>query len=174
MKKKDPIVRFFQPTFLKIRRLAKVVVGVVLLSSCRTEEPAFVVKGDSVLKKDVKVNVELLKDDGTTMATTFFKGKSYKIPNQRTLRYAIYVSYKDSLFYKFEFDNLHGDIKGDPINEVTIAKEGAALKVWYKPLKQSSPASGMILLPRHMLVDGVGQASTDKDKFTGFYKTDSG
>ncbi|MBE9600745.1 hypothetical protein [Pedobacter sp. MC2016-24] len=172
MKKIDLIIRFFQPTFLTFRRLAKVVVGIVLLSSCTTEEPAFVVKGDSVLKKDVKVNVELLKDDGTTMATTFFKGKRYEIPNQRTLRYAIYVSYKDSLFYKFEFDNLHGGIKGEPINEITIAEADAALMVWYKPLKQSSPTSGQILLPWNVLVDEVGYTSTEKDKFTVFYKTD--
>ncbi len=165
-------IRFFQRRLSAFRRLAQVLVGIVLFASCTTEEPAFVVKGDNLLKKDVKVNVELLKDDGTTMATAFFKGKSYEIPNQRTLRYVIYVSYKDSLFYKFEFDNLHSKIKGEPINEITIAKKDAAVMVWYKPLKQSSPTNGIILKPWNLFVGDVSHTSNEKDKFTAFYKTD--
>lgn len=166
----NPSIRFLQPTVMVFRRFVKVLFGTVLLASCKTEEPAFVLRGDSVLKKDVKVNVELLKDDGATMATTFFKGQSYEVPNQRTLRYAIYVSYRDSLFYKFEFDNLHGEIAGEPLNELTIAKKDAALMVWYKPLKQDSRPDGIILLTWKMFVDEVNHKTTEKDKFTSFYK----
>ena len=51
-------------------------------------------------------------------------------------------------------------------------KLDAALMVWYKPLKQSSPTSGKILLPLHILADRVGHKPIEKDKFTAFYNTD--
>ena len=123
-----------------------------------------------MVTKDVKVNVEIYKQDSTIMATTFYKGESYKIHNQATLRYAIYVSYKDSLFYKWEFDNLHGEMKGKPINEIIVNKKDDTIIALYRPLKESSPKSSTILLPWNIFAAEVPGRAIEKEKFTSFYR----
>lgn len=160
--------RFVKP-MLVLRRTAKIIIGVVLFASCKNNEPAFVIRGDKMLTKDLKVNVEALKHDSSIITTTFYKGKRYEIPNQGTLRYAIYVSYKDSLFYKCEFDNLHGEMKGEPINEITIEKKDEAIVGSYRPLKESAANNGNILRPWNIFITDVTHAVNEKEKFTAFY-----
>lgn len=116
------------------------------------------------------VNVEVFKQDSTIIATTFYKGKSYKINNQGTLRYAIYMSYKDSLFYKWEFDNLHGEMKGKPINEIIINKKGDAILALYRPLQESSSVSSTILLPWNIFAVRGPDTAIEKEKFTAFFE----
>ena len=159
-----------KPILSHFRRIAQTLLGMVLIASCKTSEPAFLVMGDQLLTKDIKVNVEMLRHDSTAIATTFFEGKTYKIQNQKVLRYVIYVSYRDSLFYKIEFDNLHSEMKGEPANEIVIEKKDASICVGYKPLKAST-GSIKTLLPWHIFVTEVPNAAIDKDKFTVFYGT---
>ena len=162
-----PAIRFVKPTILMLIRITKILTVIALFTGCQSNEPAFIVKGDKILTKDIKVNVEVLKQDSTIMATTFYNGKSYKIQNQGTLRYAIYVSYKDSLFYKWEFDNLHGEMKGKPINEIIVTKKGNAILALYRPLKESSSTTGTILLPWNIFAVEVPHIKMEK--FTAFY-----
>lgn len=137
-------------------------------------EPAFTVKGDAAITKDVKVNVEMVKDDGTSIATAYYNGENHDIDNQGALRYKIYVSYKNSYFYVTEADNLHGKIKGEPINEIVIAKKDDAVIALYRPLKDSNAAGGTILQPANTFFEDVPQENIEKEKqkFSTLYKNE--
>ena len=135
-------------------------------------EPAFTVKGDTAITKDVKVNVEMIKDDGTSIATAYYNGEQYDIDNQGTLRYKIYVSYKNSYFYVTEADNLHGKIKGEPINEIVVVRKDDAVMALYRPLKDSNTTGGTILEPGNTFFEDVTQENIEKEKqkFSTLYK----
>ena len=106
--------------------------------SCVHSEPPFTLIGEQELIKDVKINLEMVKGKEIMMATAFYQGMRYKIDNQSTLYYRIYISYRDVLFYRFETDNLHGKMSGKPANELIFLKQGALLKVQYRPIKGGS------------------------------------
>lgn len=142
----------------------------VLSASCKIKEPSFMIKGDKWITKDLKVNVELLKQDSAMMATTYYNGKSYEIKNQSTLRYVIYVSFKDSLFYQYEMDNLHGEVKGEPINEITVKKKDSKILVLYKSIKGRTDYDDMALQPWNIFIEKAQHTDTEKEKFTAFYK----
>jgi len=164
-------IRFVHSTILILGKIAKLIFILVLTISCKNTEPAFIVRGDKMVTKDVKVNIVMLKDKSTTIATTYYNGKSYEIKNQGTLRYLIYVSYQDSLFYKFEMDNLHGEVKGEPLNEIIIRrKEDGAIWVAYRALKENYDAVGTALEPWNKLVSEQLYIAVAKEKFTAFYK----
>ena len=75
-----------------------------LTVSCTYKEPPFSLMGDQAITKDIKVNIEMVKDNGSTvMATAFYNGKSYNINNQGVLHYIIYVSYKNQYFIKLKW-----------------------------------------------------------------------
>ncbi|MEJ2882271.1 hypothetical protein [Pedobacter sp. GR22-6] len=162
-------MKFLKPARLASIRIAKVFIGIITFAACKTSEPAFTVKGDKMLLKDTKINVAMLKHDSSTIATAYYKGKMYDVNNQSSLRYVIYVSYKDSLFYKIEFDNLHHEMKAEALNELIVGKKGNAVVVWYKPLKESTIPVGHILLPWNIFVDEIADNAIAKDKFTVFY-----
>ncbi|WP_316797270.1 hypothetical protein [Pedobacter agri] len=164
-------IKFFKTAKFPLAKTAKVLIAIIAFASCKSIEPAFNIKGDRELLKDVKINVEMLKDDTSTIETTFFKGKIINIDNQNTLRYALYVSYKDSVFYKLSFDNLHHEVKGEPINEIIVNKQGEALMVWYKPLEKGSIPAGNILMPWSIFIAGLADKAIAKDKFINFYRT---
>ncbi|TKC06646.1 hypothetical protein FA048_15690 [Pedobacter polaris] len=165
-------IRLANSTILILGRMAKICFFMVLLVSCKNNEPAFVVMGDKMVTKDVKVNIGMLKDDGTTMTTMYYNGKSYQIKNHGTLRYAIYVSYKDSLFYRCEMDNLHGELKGESINEIIVKKsEDGAILASYRGLKESSDTAGIALRPWNNFVAELLLPSVEKVNFTAFYET---
>lgn len=135
-------------------------------------EPAFTVKGDSAITKDIKVNVEMIKEDGKTIATAYYNGESYNIDNEGTLYYSIYISYKNNLYYVSEADNLHGKIKGEPINEIVISKKDDAILALYRPLMNSVAAGGVVLEPATSFFEDVPaeEAEITKQKFTTLYK----
>jgi hypothetical protein len=135
-------------------------------------EPAFIVKGDSAITKDIKINVEMIKDDGTTIATAYYNGESYNIDNEGTLYYSIYISYKNNLYYVSETDNLHGKIKGEPINEIIISKKDDAVLALYRPLMSSAAAGGVVLQPAASFFEDIPaeEAEIKKQKFTTLYK----
>jgi hypothetical protein len=140
--------------------------------NCTNMEPAFTVKGDPAITKDVKVNVEMIKDDGTNIATVFYNGDSYEIDNEGALRYTIYVSYKNNFYYVSETDNLHGKIKGEPINEIIIAKKDDAIVALYRPMNESDTVGGTILEPANTFFADLPQEAIEKQKqkFTTLYK----
>lgn len=138
--------------------------------ACTDKEPAFTVKGDKAITKEIKVNVEVIKENGTTLTTVFYNGESFKIDNQQALRYKIYVSYKDSFFYSTEADNLHGKIKGKTLNEIVIEKKDGSVTALYRPLEESGTVGARNLEPSDIFFDNINQATKEKEKFTGFYK----
>jgi len=164
-------IKLLKPARLASIRIAKVIISIIAFTACKTSEPAFRVKGDKMLLKDIKINVATLNPDSSTIATACYKGKMYDINNKSALRYVIYVSYKDSLFYKIEFDNLHHEMKAEALNEIIVGKTGNAVVVWYKPLKESTISGGHSLLPWNIFVDEVADNTIAKDKFTVFYRT---
>jgi hypothetical protein len=116
---------------------AAVLLITVFAASCTHPEPPFTVSGDAMITKDIKVNIEMIKDKVTTIKTVYNNGRRYDIKNQHVLRYIIYVSYKNLLFYRSEVDNLHGKAKGTPINEILITKKDESISALYRPLKES-------------------------------------
>jgi len=141
-----------------------------LFISCTPKEPAFSVKGDPAVTKDIIVNVEMLLNNENRITTAYYHGKSYDIDNRDVLRYKIYVSYKNSSFYSVEMDNLHHKIKGIPINEITIEKKNNEITASYKPLKESENVTATALQPDSLFFGNSVGKSVDKQKFTTFYK----
>ena len=139
------------------------------LMSCTRKEPAFTVKGDPALTKNIKVNIELIRDTGSTLATAYYNGKSCPLDNQNTLRYAIYISYKDSLFYQTEMDNLHGKVKGESLNEIEIMQKGDSVMVAYRALKTQDPVEATALLPAMLFFANNGDKELEKQKFVAVY-----
>ena len=141
----------------------------ILFASCSHQETDFLVKGDSALLKDVKVNIEMIRDKQTKIATVFYNGSSYAVANDDVLRYKIYMSYQDKYFNTIEMDNLHDKIKGKPLNEITVVKKDNKIMVSYKGIEESSGSES-----KELLVDEVFFASNDvqeqKQKFIDFYK----
>lgn len=135
-------------------------------------EPAFTVKGDSAITKDIKVNVEMMKEDGTTIATAYYNGESFTIDNEGVLYYYIYISYKNTFYYVSETDNLHGKIKGEPINEIVISRKDDAILALYRPLMSSAAAGGVVLQPAASFFKDIPaeEAEMKKQKFTTLYK----
>ena len=156
--------------FRRTRKIACIFLLCFLTINCTRKEPAFTVKGDESITKDIKVNVEVITENGTTLATAFYNGKSYDIENQNALRYKIYVSYKNRFFYSIEADNLHGKVKGEPINEIVIATKQDSVTVLYKPLKESTNTDGKIMKPANVFFANTNQENTEKPKFTSLYK----
>jgi len=169
MKRKP--TRYNQYFFSLARKSACVFLLFFLTISCTDKEPDFTIKGDEAITKDLKVNVAIMKDKELAMATVFYNGESYKVNNEGTLRYTIYVSYKDSLFYKVETDNLHGKIKGEPINEIRIERKNDSITVLYRPLMESKTTGGIPLKPLDVLYENVKEKAIEKPKFTTLYKT---
>ena len=148
----------------------KKIAGIFLLlfsaiNCTNNTEPAFTVRGDTAVMKDLIVNIEMLKDNGTFMATTYYDGKNYDINNQGVIRYTIYVSYKNRFFYKTEMDNLHYKFTGEPINEIIIQKKDSAITASYRPLKKRATITGTTLQAN------VPHEAIEKQKFTGLYQT---
>jgi len=140
-----------------------------LFTSCTSKEPAFSIKGDPAVTKDIVVNVEMLQNSGNRITTAYYHGKSYDIDNRDVLRYKIYVSYQSSYFYSVEIDNLHHKIKGTPINEIVIEKKNSEITAYYKPLQESENIAATALQPGSLFFrNSVGNA--EKQKFTTFYK----
>lgn len=143
--------------------------GILLLliftANCSKKEPEFTVKGPPSVTKDIKVNIEMMKDHGTTIATAYYKGKSYEIDNEDVLRYKIYLSYQDKYFNSIEMDNLHYKLKGTPINEIIIVKKDNRVMATYRGNKEINSA-GIVLLPENIF---FGQEA-EKQKFSAFYK----
>ncbi len=137
---------------------------------CTKKEPDFNVRGDDTIIKDIQVNVEVMKQNELLMATAFYKGKSYKINNEKALRYKIYVSYKNRVFYRFETDNLHEKIKGESINQIIIGKKQDSVTVLYRPLNESDTDGGKTLQPLDVLCSNVKERAIEKSKFTTLYK----
>ncbi|PXY43311.1 hypothetical protein [Flavobacterium hydrophilum] len=144
--------------------------GILLLlvftANCSKKEPEFTVKGPPSITKDIKVNIEMIKDHRITIVTAYYKGKSYEIDNQDVLRYKIYLSYQDKYFNSIETDNLHYKLKGKPINEITIVKKGNTVIATYIGNKEISNGAGIVLIPENIF---FGQA-VEKQKFITFYK----
>jgi len=137
---------------------------------CTVKEPDFTVKGDETIIKDVQINVEVIKQNELIMTTAFYKGKSYKIDNEKALRYKIYVSYKNHVFYRFKTDNLHGKIKGESINQIIIGKKQDSVAVLYRPLNESDTDGGKTLQPLDVLFSNIKEKAIEKSKFTTLYK----
>jgi hypothetical protein len=114
----------------------------VLANSCTNPEPPFSVRGDMMITKDIKVNIEMIKDTSTAINTAYYNGKSYDIDNEKVIRYIIYISYKTSFFYHSQVDNLHRKVKGAPINEILITKKDGVISTLYRPLKESATSGG--------------------------------
>jgi hypothetical protein len=155
---------------MTIRRIAGILLVMILATSCSNKEPAFTVSGDAAVIKDIKVNVISLTDKDITMSTAYYNGKSYEIENQDAIRYVIYVSYKDLFFYKTEMDNLHGEIKGEPINEILISKKDGLVTALYRPLETSDSVGGTILQPSHVFFSNIAEQASEKRKFTALYQ----
>ena len=147
------------------------VLFMVFAASCTTPEPPFIIKGDATITKDIKVNIEMLKDASTTINTAYYNGKSYDIENQQVMRYIIYVSYKNHLFYHSEVDNLHGEVKGKPINEILITKKGDSISLLYRPLKESTMSGGTVLQPSKVFFMEPSRQALGKQKFMNLYKS---
>jgi hypothetical protein len=149
---------------------AAVLLITVFAASCTHPEPPFTVSGDAMITKDIKVNIEMIKDKVTTIKTVYNNGRRYDIKNQHVLRYIIYVSYKNLLFYRSEVDNLHGKAKGTPINEILITKKDESISALYRPLKESTIAGGTVLQPsKTFFMDSSPQALA-KEKFVTLYQ----
>ncbi|RUT72191.1 hypothetical protein D0817_00810 [Flavobacterium cupreum] len=158
-------------SFFSIRTNAGILLLLFLTVNCTRREPAFTVKGDPAVTKDIKVNVEAIRDEGKTISTVYYNGRSYEFDNQNVLRYAIYVSYKDSFFYSTAFDNLHDRIKGSPLNEIVITKKEGIIHALYRPLKESDTVGGTPLQPSRLYFTNSPDKDTKKQKFTNFYKS---
>jgi len=141
----------------------------LLLVSCTYKEPPFIVTGDEDITKNIKVNIEMIKDSGTVIATAFYKGKSYQVDNQGVLRYTIYVSYKDHYFCRIEMDNLHDRIKGKPVNEIIISKKAGSITVQYNSLAEHCTIEGNVLLPSDIFFKNLEGQALIKQKFIAFY-----
>lgn len=157
-------------SFLLLRMTACTLLLFLVLTDCTNKEPDFTVEGDKAITKDVKINVAVIKQDSTIMATAFYNGKRYDFDNQNALRYKIYVSYKDQFFYSIEADNLHGKIKGEPINEIVILKKKDVLTAIYRPLKESDSVGGKIMKPSHLFFANATQEEDEKRKYISLYK----
>lgn len=156
--------------------LVKLSCALLLLTSmmaCSNHEPPFVLKGDPALTQDIKVNIELIKDTSSTMATAYYNGKSYALDNQNVLRYVIYISYKDSLFYRAEMDNLHGKVSGEVRNEILITRKGDAVMATYNPFQTDTPNAAGALLPASLFFVNAIQKAAEKDWYTGLFTADN-
>lgn len=150
-------------------KITGVFVILCLMLSCVHSEPPFTLIGEQELIKDVKINIEMVNGEDITMATAFYQGKHYEIDNQKALYYRIYISYRDVLFYRLETDNLHGKMSGKPANELIFVKQGAVLKVQYRPIKGGSVGASFILQPSHLFFAGIVRPDKEKVKFTAYY-----
>lgn len=151
-------------------RITGVLLLLFLTVNCTGREPAFTVKGDPSVIKDIKVNVEMISGKGKTISTVYYNGRTYESDNHDAFHYIIYVSYKNSFFGSVAADNLHGKIKGDPLNEIVITKKEGKLTALYRPLKESDTVGGTILKPSHLFFVDRPDKNIDKQKFTAFYK----
>lgn len=134
------------------------------------KEPVFIVTGNAGITKDIKINIEIIKDNETVISTVYYNGKSYDIDNYNSIRYIIYMSYKDSFFFRLEMDNLHGKIKGEPMNEIVIEKKDGLLKALYRPLKESDTIGASTSLLSNAFFADVHPKDIEKQKFTTFYR----
>ncbi|MCD0467208.1 hypothetical protein [Flavobacterium sp. ENC] len=157
-------------SFFSIKTKTGLLLLLFLTVNCTGREPAFTIKGDPSLTKEIKVNVEVIRDKGKTISTVYCNGVSYEFDNQNVLRYVIYVSYKNSFFYSVAFDNLHGKIKGEPLNEIVITKKEGYISGLYRPLKESDTVGGTPLQPSSLFFSNTVHRDKQKEKFTGFYK----
>lgn len=153
--------------FLKTAKATSVFLLLFMTVNCSNPEPAFKVKGNPAITKDIIVNIETMQQDGNRINTAYYNGKSYDIDNQNALRYSIYVSYKNSFFYSLEMDNLHYKIKGEPINEIIIEKKDGAIMASYKPFKESDKSTVTALKPADVFF--TSQNKVEKEKFTTYY-----
>jgi hypothetical protein len=96
---------------------------------------------------------------------------NYEFDNQDVLRYVIDVSYKNSLFYSAAFDNLHGKIKGEPLNDIVITKKEGHISALYRPLKESDTVGGIPLQPSRLFFTHTVHKDAEKEKFFVFYKS---
>ncbi len=152
-----------------IIKKGSVLILAILAISCMYKEPNFTIKGDAALIKNIKVNVEMMRDGGTKLATAYYNGNSYTFDNTNVLRYKIYVSYQDKYFNTIEMDNLHSKIKGKSINEITIRKKGSKITVSYKGIEESSGSADKELIADKVFFEAE-DIKKEKEKFTGFYK----
>lgn len=153
--------------FLKSVKTSFLFLLLFLTVNCSNTEPAFTVKGNPAITKDIIVNVEIMHQDGNRISTAYYNGKSYEINNQDALRYSIYVSYQNRYFYSFKMDNLHYKIKGEPINEITIEEKDGAIMASYKPFKGSDKNTETALKPANLFFTTHKKA--EKEKFTTHY-----
>ncbi|TCD00528.1 hypothetical protein [Pedobacter psychroterrae] len=166
------LIRFFHPTISVLAVKVFLLFFLVVPIGCKNNEPAFVVKGHKMVIKDVKVNVELLKQDSIAIATVYYDGKPYEILNQGTLRYMIYVSYRNQLFHKFEVDNLHGKVKGQPVNEIIFKRnDDGAILVAYRAFTENVDTAATALRPWNKFAAGHDTTTFNKEKFIAFYET---
>ena len=153
--------------FLKTAKASFLFLLLFLTVNCSNNEPAFTIKGNPAITKDIIVNVETMYQDGNRINTAYYNGKSYNIDNQNALRYSIYVSYQNRYFYSFEMDNLHYKIKGEPINEITVEEKDGAIMASYKPFKESDKSTATALKPADLFF--TSQNKAEKEKFTTYY-----
>lgn len=157
--------------FLKfIIKTTGILLLLVFTVNCSKKEPDFTLKGASSVTKDIKVNIEMIKDEGTTIATAYYKGKSYTVDNEGVLRYRIYLSYQDKYFNSIEMDNLHYKLKGEPINEITIMKKGNTILAAYRGSQEIKNEADIALLPENIFFKQADIQAVEKQKFITFYK----
>lgn len=151
-------------------KTAGILLLLILTVNCAKKEPDFTVQGATSVTKDIKVNIAMIKDHETTIATVYYKGKSYAVDNEGVLRYSIYLSYQDRYFNTIEMDNLHYKLKGKPINEITIMKKGSTIMAAYRGNQEIKKVADIALLPADIFFAKADKQAVEKQKFITFYK----
>lgn len=150
-------------------KMAGMLLLLFLTVNCSEKEPNFTVKGNPSVTKDIKINIEMFKDSGTTIATAYYNGKSYTINNADVLRYKIYVSYQNKYFCHIEMDNLHHKLKGKPVNEIVFIKKNNVITAFYIGNIGNRKSTEITLLPADIFFENKTMQIEEKQKFTTFY-----
>lgn len=150
-------------------KAAGILLLLFLTINCSQKEPNFTVKGSSSVTKDIKVNIEMFKDNGTTITSAYYNGKSYNIDIADVLRYKIYVSYQNKYFCSIEMDNLHHKLKGKPVNEIVFVKKSNLVTALYIGNEGNGKSKGTVLLPADIFFANVHGQTAEKQKFIAFY-----
>ncbi len=149
--------------------MASMLIVLFLTVNCSEKEPDFIIKGNPIVTKDIKVNIEMFKENGKRISTAYYDGKSYAIDNSNVMRYKIYVSYQNKYFGNIEMDNLHQKLKGKAVNEIVLVKKNDVITAFYLGISEKEINTGIELLPSDNFFADERTQTVEKQKFTAFY-----
>jgi len=119
----------------KLLRYLLLIFTAVNLINCNTMEPDFKVIGDTSILQDVKINLEIIRQEEypnneSAIVTLYNKGKSYRPEIENAYKYKVYFSYKNSSVTVLKFENVM-QWANDYINHLYVFKENEVIYIQY-------------------------------------------